>query len=335
MMIFWFGDISFLHPWVLLFLIGIPILIIWYIYRRNRLRPALTIPTLPQSKRILPTLRLRFFHSMFIFRFIALIFLILAIARPQTRSDKTDLNIEGIDIVLSLDISSSMLSEDFRPNRIEAAKDVALTFIEGRPQDRIGLVVFSGESFTQCPLTIDHRILKELFKEVKSGIIEDGTALGDGLGTAVNRLRSSKAKSKVIILLTDGVNNTGFIDPMAAADMAREFGIRVYTIGVGSMGTAPYPFQTPFGVQYQQIPVEIDEPLLQQIALTTGGKYFRAVNKLKLAQIYAEIDKMEKTKIEVMSYSHKTEKAFFFILIALFAIAIELLLRNTIFRIIP
>jgi len=334
-MIAWFADIKFLYPWVLLLLIVIPLIIVWYIFRRNRLRPAITLPHLPHSLPITPTFRIRFFHSMFALRCIALAAVIVAMARPQTSSDKTDVNIEGIDIVLSLDISSSMLSEDFRPNRLEAAKEVALKFVEGRPQDRIGLVVFSGESFTQCPLTIDHRVLKELFNEIKSGIIEDGTALGDGLGTAINRLRSSKAKSKVIILLTDGVNNTGFVDPMAAADMAREFGIRVYTIGVGTMGTAPYPFQTPFGVQYQQIPVEIDEPLLQQIATTTGGKYFRAVNKEKLEKIYAEIDKMEKTKIEVMSYSHKTEEAFLFIIIALIALGLELLLRNTIFKTIP
>lgn len=334
-MIAWLLELKFLYPWAFGLLAIIPLLVLWYIFRRNRLRPALQLPKLPGSKPIKQSLRLRFFHSMFVLRCIGLIALIVALARPQTSSDKTDTNIEGIDIVLSLDISSSMLSEDFHPNRIEAAKDVALKFIEGRPQDRIGLVVFSGESFTQCPLTIDHRVLKELFKEIKSGIIEDGTALGDGLGTAVNRLRTSKAKSKVIILLTDGVNNTGFIDPMAAADMAREFGIRVYTIGVGTMGTAPYPFQTPFGVQYQQIPVEIDEPLLQQIASATGGKYFRAVNKDKLEQIYSEIDKLEKSKIEVLSYSRRDEKAFLFIIIALILLAFELLMRNTIFRTIP
>jgi Ca-activated chloride channel family protein len=334
-MIAWLLDIKFMYPWVLVFLIVIPILIIWYIFRRNKLRPALQLPKLPNSKPLTSTFRVRFFHTMFLLRCLAIFFIIIALARPQTSSDKTDINIEGIDIMLSLDISSSMLSEDFKPNRIEAAKDVALKFVEGRPQDHIGLVVFSGESFTQCPLTIDHRILKQLFKEIKSGMIDDGTALGDGLGTAVNRLRASKAKSKVIILLTDGVNNTGFIDPMAAADMAREFGIRVYTIGVGSMGTAPYPFQTPFGVQYQQMPVEIDEPLLQQIAAATGGKYYRAVNKNKLEQIYAEIDKLEKSKIEVLSYSNKTEEAFFFILLSFIALAIELLLRNTIFKTIP
>ncbi len=334
-MLEWFLEIKFLYPWALIALVVVPIIITWYIFRRNRLRPAFVLPHLPNKKSLPQTYKLRFFHSMFALRCLALIAIIIAIARPQTSSDKTDINIEGIDIVLSLDISSSMLSEDFRPNRIEAAKDVALKFIEGRPQDRIGLVVFSGESFTQCPLTIDHRILKELFSQIKSGIIEDGTALGDGLGTAINRLRESKAKSKVIILLTDGVNNTGFIDPLSASDMAREFGIRVYTIGVGTIGEAPYPFQTPFGVQYQRIPVEIDEPLLQKIAVNTGGKYYRAISKSKLEEIYAEIDKLEKSKIEVLSYSHKTEEAFLFILIALFALFFELILRNTIFKTIP
>lgn len=334
-MMAWLLDIKFLYPWVLLLLLLIPLLIVWYLFRRNKLRPALILPQMPNSKPIKPTVRLRFIHSMFILRCIAILAVIIAMARPQTSSDKTNVNIEGIDIVISLDISSSMLAEDFRPNRLEASKEVALKFVEGRPQDRIGLVVFSGESFTQCPLTIDHRVLKELFDQIKCGIIEDGTALGDGLGTAINRLRNSKAKSKVIILLTDGVNNTGYIDPLAAADMAREFGIRVYTIGVGTMGTAPYPFETPFGVQYQNVPVEIDEPLLKEIANTTGGKFFRAVNKSKLEQIYAEIDKMEKSKIEVMTYSNKTEEAFLFILIALFALVCELLLRNTIYKTIP
>lgn len=334
-MLEWFLEIRFLYPWALLTLAVIPLLVVWYIFRRNRLRPAFILPHIPGNKPLYRSWRLRFFHSMFILRCLAIIAIIIAMARPQTSSDKTNVNIEGIDIIISLDISSSMLSEDFRPNRIEAAKDVALKFIEGRPQDRIGLVVFSGESFTQCPLTIDHRVLKELFAEIKSGIIEDGTAIGDGLGTAVNRLRASKAKSKVIILLTDGVNNTGFVDPLAASDMAREFGIRVYTIGVGTIGEAPYPFQTAFGVQYQRVPVEIDEPLLKQIATNTGGKYYRAVSKSKLEQIYAEIDKLEKSKIEVLSYSHKTEEAFLFILIALFALFFELILRNTIFKTIP
>lgn len=334
-MMAWLLDVKFLYPWVLLLLAIVPMIVVWYLFRRNRLRPALILPQMPNGKKIKPTFRLRFIHSMFVLRCVAITAVIIAMARPQTSSDKTNVNIEGIDIVISLDISSSMLAEDFRPNRLDASKEVALKFVEGRPQDRIGLVVFSGESFTQCPLTIDHRVLKELFGQIKCGIIEDGTALGDGLGTAINRLRTSKAKSKVIILLTDGVNNTGYIDPLAAADMAREFGIRVYTIGVGTMGTAPYPFETPFGIQYQNVPVEIDEPLLKEIASITGGKFYRAVNKSKLEQIYAEIDKMEKSKIEVMTYSNKTEEAFLLILIALFALVGELLLRNTIYKTIP
>lgn len=334
-MMAWLLDIKFLYPWVLLLLAMVPIIVVWYLFRRNRLRPALILPQMPNAKEIKPTFRLRFIHSMFVLRCVAISAVIIAMARPQTSSDKTNVNIEGIDIVISLDISSSMLAEDFRPNRLDASKEVALKFVEGRPQDRIGLVVFSGESFTQCPLTIDHRVLKELFGQIRCGIIEDGTALGDGLGAAINRLRASKAKSKVIILLTDGVNNTGYIDPLAAADMAREFGIRVYTIGVGTMGTAPYPFETPFGIQYQNVPVEIDEPLLKEVASITGGKFYRAVNKAKLEQIYAEIDKMEKSKIEVMTYSNKTEEAFLFILIALFALVGELLLRNTIYKTIP
>jgi len=334
-MMTWLLDIKFLYTWVLLLLAIVPMIIVWYVFRRNKLRPALILPQMPNGKAIKPTLRLRFIHSMFFLRSVALSAVIIALARPQTSSDKTNVNIEGIDIVISLDISSSMLAEDFRPNRLDASKEVALNFVDGRPQDRIGLVVFSGESFTQCPLTIDHRVLKELFNQIKCGIIEDGTALGDGLGTAINRLRNSKAKSKVVILLTDGVNNRGYIDPLAAADMAREFGVRVYTIGVGTMGTAPYPFETPFGVQYQNVPVEIDEPLLKEIASITGGKYFRAVNKSKLEQIYSEIDKMEKSKIEVMTYSNKTEEAFLFILIALLALVCELLLRNTIYKTIP
>ncbi len=334
-MINWILDIKFAYPWVLIFLLSIPISILWYIFKREKIRPAFQLPSLPNTKPLKKTLRLRFFHSMFVMRMLALTALIIVVARPQSSTSKRNVNIEGIDIIMALDISSSMLAEDFRPNRLEASKDVAKIFIQGRPQDRIGLVVFSGEAFTQCPLTNDHRVLHDLFKDMKSGIIEDGTALGDGLGTAVNRLRASKAKSKVIILLTDGVNNTGFIDPLAAADMAREFGIRVYTIGVGTMGTAPYPVQTPFGVQYQQMPVEIDEPVLQQVSEITGGKYFRATNKAKLEKIYSEIDKMEKTKIDVSSFSRKTEEAFPFLIFALIMLIAELLFRNTIFKTIP
>ncbi len=334
-MIEWFYNIKFAYPWVLLFLLIVPILIIIYIFRRQTMRPSYQLPTLPYSQVIKTTFRLKFFHSMFVLRVLAISLLIIVISRPQSSSSKKNVNVEGIDIVIALDISSSMLAEDFRPNRIEAAKDVAKTFIEGRKQDRMGMVCFGGETFTQCPLTSDHRVLINLLKDIKSGIIEDGTAIGDGLGTAVNRLRESKAKSKVIILLTDGMNNTGFVDPQSAADMAKEFGIRVYTIGVGTLGEAPYPVQTPFGIQYQRVEVEIDEPVLKQIAEQTNGKYFRATNKNKLIQIYQEIDKLEKTIIEVSSFTKKTEESIPFLLFALAFIILELIFRNTIFKTIP
>jgi Ca-activated chloride channel family protein len=261
--------------------------------------------------------------------------LTIALARPQSTSTGEQVNTEGIDIVLAYDISGSMLAEDFRPNRIEAAKKVADDFIDGRPNDRVGLVVFAGESFTQCPMTIDHSVLKNLLKEIKSGMIEDGTAIGMGLATAVSRLKESKAKSKVIILLTDGVNNRGFIDPMTAAGIAQSFGIRAYTIGVGTQGMAPYPFQTPFGIQYQNVPVEIDESLLQKIAEQTGGKYFRATDNRKLKAIYEEIDKLEKTKIEVLQFHKHKEEFYSAAMIAGILGLIEVLLSLTVFRKVP
>jgi len=242
---------------------------------------------------------------------------------------------EGIDIVIAIDISGSMLAEDFKPNRLEASKEVADEFISKRPNDRIGLVVFSGESFTQCPLTTDHAILRNLFKDIKSGMIEDGTAIGMGLATGVNRLETSEAKSKVIILLTDGVNNSGLISPATAAEIAKSFGIRVYTIGVGTQGTAPYPFQTPYGIKYQQIQVKIDEVMLKEISDLTGGQYFRAVNKSSLEDIYEEIDKLEKSKIEVTEFKKKTERFLPFAIFAGILVLLELLFRNTLFRSIP
>jgi Ca-activated chloride channel family protein len=225
-----------------------------------------------------------------------------------------------------------MLARDFRPDRLEASKNVATEFISGRPYDRMGLVVFSGESFTQCPLTTDHAVLINLLHEVQSGMIEDGTAIGMGLATAVNRIKDSRAKSKVIILLTDGVNNRGEIAPATAADIAKTYGIRVYTIGVGSQGMAPYPVQTPYGIQYQDMPVEIDEGILQEISEKTGGKYFRATDNNKLVLVYKEIDKLEKSKIDVRQFSRKEEKYFLPAIIAFCLLAIVILLKNTIFR---
>jgi Ca-activated chloride channel family protein len=234
--------------------------------------------------------------------------------------------------MLVQDISGSMLSRDFKPDRIEAAKNIATEFISGRPYDRIGLVVFSGESFTQCPLTTDHAVLINLLREIQSGMIEDGTAIGMGLATAVNRIKDSPSKSKVIILLTDGVNNKGEIAPATAAGIAKTFGIRVYTIGVGTQGMAPYPVQTPYGIQYQDMPVEIDEGILQEISQMTGGKYFRATDNDSLEKIYKEIDKLEKSKIDVKQFSRKEEKYLLPALIAFFLLVIEITARNTIFK---
>jgi Ca-activated chloride channel family protein len=265
----------------------------------------------------------------------AFLALIIVLARPQSTDSWQNRSTEGIDIVLAIDVSTSMLAEDLKPNRIEAAKDVAASFISGRMNDNIGLVVFSGESFTQCPLTTDHAVLLNLFKDIRCGIIQDGTAIGLGLANAVSRIKDSKAVSKVIILLTDGSNNMGEIAPVTAADIAKTFGIRVYTIGVGSKGMAPYPFQTAYGVQYQNVPVDIDEDMLKQIAALTGGQYFRATDNATLAGIYEEIDRLEKTKINVQEYSKKQEEYRNIAILALILLLLEILLRNVLLRTIP
>jgi Ca-activated chloride channel family protein len=268
-------------------------------------------------------------------RVLAVTAIVFALARPRSSSSGTNVTSEGISIVLAMDISSSMLAEDLRPNRIEAAKRVASEFIMGRPNDLIGLVIFSGESFTQCPITSDHSVLLNLMKDIRSGMLKDRTALGEGLATAIARIKDSPAKSKVIILLTDGVSNTGSIAPLTAGEIAKTFGIRVYTIGVGRNGTAPYPFKTPFGIQYENVPVEIDEPVMEQISQSTDGRYFRATDNKKLKEIYAEIDKLEKTKVEVTEFRRYTENYLPFALLALFCILAEALLRFTLFRNLP
>lgn len=274
-------------------------------------------------------------HILFALEVLAVVFLVFALSRPQSSNNWQTYTSEGIDIVLALDISSSMLARDFTPDRLEAAKEVATKFILERPQDKIGLVIFAGESFTQCPLTTDQAVLVNLLREVKSGVIEDGTAIGLGLANAVNRLKDSPAKSKVVILLTDGVNNRGAIAPATAAELAKTYGIRVYTIGVGTYGEAPYPVQTPFGTQLQKVPVEIDEEGLQQIAALTGGKYFRATDNNKLKQIYQEIDQLEKSKIEVKHFSKKNEQYFIFGLVGMCLLVLQVLLRYTLLRKIP
>lgn len=329
------GSIEFANDYIILLLALIPILIAWYWFRSKTLHNNMQYSSLTPFENVKKSLKLRLRHLPFALRMLSLALLVIAIAQPQSKLSKKDVTIHGIDIIISMDISGSMLAEDFKPNRLEASKDVGIDFINGRPNDRMGLVVFAGESFTQCPLTTDHGVLNNLFAEIKSGMIEDGTAIGDGLATAVNRLKESKAISKVIILLTDGVNNSGAIDPVTAAEIAKVYGIRVYTIGIGSIGKAPYPFQTPFGIQYQNVDVKIDEPLLQNISKTTNGQYFRATDKRKLQEIYTEIDKLEKSKINVSEYSQAKDEFLPFALLAFALFILEFLLKTLIFKTIP
>ncbi|MCX7909056.1 MAG: VWA domain-containing protein [Ignavibacteria bacterium] len=328
-------SIHFANPEYLWFLLLIPIIIIWYFFNQKKLFVPLKFSTIEGFQRTKPNYKVRLRHSPFILRIIALTLFIIALARPQTSSSEKEIETEGIDIVITLDISGSMLAEDFKPNRLEAAKKITEKFIDARKNDRIGLVIFSAKSFTQCPITVDHSILKNLMKQIKSGLIEDGTAIGMGLATAVDRLKDSKAKSRVIVLLTDGINNTGIISPLTAAELAKNFGIRVYTIGVGTIGKAPYPFQTPYGIQYMNVDVEIDEPLLKEIAQSTGGKYFRATNNKALETIYNEIDTMEKTKIKQTIFTTFTDRFFPFVLGGSIVFLFELLLRLFVFRKIP
>jgi Ca-activated chloride channel family protein len=282
------------------------------------------------------TFRLYLRHVPFVLRLLTVTCIIIALARPQSTNSWNTSTTEGIDIMMTLDISSSMLAEDLKPNRLEAAKEVAATFISGRQTDNIGLVVFAAESFTQCPLTTDHAVLLNLLKDVQCGVIEDGTAIGHGLATSVSRLKDSNAKSKVIILLTDGTNNRGEIAPTTAAELAQAYGIRVYTIGVGSKGTAPYPFPTVGGgIRYQNIPVEIDENVLTKIAQMTDGQYFRATNTAALKRIYEEINQLEKTKMSVQEYSKKQEEYGLFAFAGLVLLLLEMLLRYTVLRRIP
>ncbi|MCK9408441.1 MAG: VWA domain-containing protein [Bacteroidetes bacterium] len=326
---------TFANPEFLLLLFLIPGMAVWYYYRLHAKESDVRFSTLLPFAMVKYSAKERLRHLPFILRMTALMFAIIALARPQSTSKGENVYSEGIDIVLALDISGSMLAEDFQPNRIEAAKNVAQDFITGRTNDRIGLVIFSGESFTQCPLTVDYEVLKTLIKPLKSGMIEDGTAIGLGLANAVNRLRESKAKSKVIILLTDGVNNRGEIDPITAAQISQSYGIRVYTVGVGTIGEAPYPVQTPFGIRYQMVPVEIDEKVLHQVAEMTEGKYFRATDNKKLRSIYQEIDRLEKTRVEVRSYRRYTELFYSFVFVTLFLMIGDIGLSNTWLRKLP
>lgn len=330
-----FNDMTFAYPWVLYFLAIIPLMFVWYWFRGRKKEPSINYSSLKIFRSLPPNWKERTRHLPFILRCVAVGLLIIALARPQNFSSGENIYTEGIDIAMVLDISGSMLAEDFRPNRLEAAKKVTDEFIQGRSSDRIGLVIFSREAFTQCPLTIDYSVLRNLLNEIKTGMIEDGTAIGNAIANGVNRLKDSDAKSKVIILLTDGVNNAGEVNPVSAAHIAKTFGIRIYAIGVGTRGEAPYPIQTPFGLKYQMVPVEIDEPLLKEIASSTGGQYFRATNNKTLSQIYSEIDKLEKTRIEVTSYRNATELFYSWLFGGLALLFFEVGLSRTLLRRLP
>lgn len=330
-----FEGLTFKNPELFYLLLVILPMAAWYIFRQKRSTASIQVSSTASVFKAPKTIRHYLRHLVFIFQMIAIAFFVVVLARPQSSRSWENVTTEGIDIIIALDISSSMLARDFSPDRLEAAKNVAMEFISGREHDRMGLVVFAGEAFTQCPLTTDRAVLLNLFKDIKSGLIEDGTAIGNGLATGVSRLKDSEAISRVVILLTDGENNRGEVAPMTAAEIAKTFGIRIYTVGVGSIGTAPYPVQTPFGIELRDMEVKIDEKLLNEIANITGGQYFRATSNKKLEEIYKEIDKLEKSKIDVQEFNRKSEEFLPFALLgALFLIA-ALFLRTTLFRNIP
>ena len=325
--------------YLLLLLLLIPY-IIWYVMYRKKTEPTMRMSDTFAFRYAPKSWKVMLMPLSMILRMLAFIMIILVLARPQTQNSWKSETVEGIDIMLAMDVSTSMLAEDLKPNRIEAAKQVASEFIIGRPNDNIGLTIFAGESFTQCPMTTDHSSLLNLLQNVRTdiaarGLIEDGTAIGMGLANAVSRLKESKAKSKVVILLTDGSNNRGDISPMTAAEIAKSLGIRVYTIGVGTNNVAPYPMPVAGGVQYVNIPVEIDTKTLSEIAAATEGDFYRATNTKELRKIYKEIDQLEKSKLNVKKFSKKYEAYQPFALAAVIILLLEILLRITIFRRIP
>jgi Ca-activated chloride channel family protein len=321
-------SLEFANMGYLWLLAVVPLLVAWYVWRHKRLHADFSV-SIGKPFFQTPSVRSGFRHVPFVLRMLVLCFVIIALARPQSSLSHKKVDVEGIDIVMAVDVSGSMRAMDFHPNRLDACKKVIKKFIEGRPTDRIGLVVYAGEAYTKCPLTSDHTTLLSTLESVNFGIIEDGTAIGDGLGTAINRLRESKAKSKVIVLLTDGVNNRGYIDPRSAAELAKEFNIRVYTIGCGTIGD---PMLIP---GYGMVLREIDEPLLKFIAKETGGLYFRAANKDKLTAVYAEIDKMEKSRISETHFTNKSDEFFPFLVCAVILFLLEVVLRYTVLRVRP
>jgi Ca-activated chloride channel family protein len=330
------NKLDFAYPAFLYALALLPLMIGWYFWRGRKSTSSMTLSGFENLDEHRVSSRIWLRHLLFGFRWLTVGLIIIALARPQSSNSWEQVTTEGIDIVMCMDVSGSMQAMDFKPNRLEAAKNVGIEFVNARQNDRFGLVVFAGESFTQCPMTTDRAVMVNFLKDIDFGMIEDGTAIGMGLATAVNRIKESRAKSKVIILLTDGVNNRGDVGPVTAAEIAASFGIRVYTIGVGSRGTAPVPVQDAFGrTMTRNMPVEIDEDVLKEIASTTGGTYFRATDNHKLREIYQQIDQMEKTRLDVKQFSRKKEEYFPFLLAAMLILLSEILLRYTIFRTIP
>ena len=329
----YFKNITFGQPWFLLLLVVVPVSIVWYILKNNRRQGSIIISD--ASAKGLSSWKTGLRHLPFVLRLFALIFITAAIAQPQTMYEEQNAEGEGIDIILCIDVSGRMTALDLTPNRLEAAKKVAIDFVNKRLTDRIGIVIFSGESFTQCPLTTDHGVLVAAIENIRNGLLEDGTAIGSGLSTSVERLRTSKSKSRIVVLLTDGENNGGLIDPETAKEIAKAFQIKVYTIGVGTDGYAPQPVNTPMGVVMQRAKVSIDEKQLKGIAAETGGRYFRAKNNEGLTGIYDEIDQLEKSKVEITSTARYTEKFFPFIVAALALLFLEVLLKFTVFRKFP
>lgn len=325
--------------YLLLILLVIPC-IFWYVFRGRKRHAALFVPSTSMYGGLKKSWKHYLIHVPFVLEMISIVLLSLILARPQTTDRWQDTEIEGIDIMLCIDVSTSMLAEDLEPNRIEAAKEVAAEFINGRPNDNIGLTIFAGEAFTQCPMTVDHTVLLNMFQNVSSdiaarGIIDDGTAIGMGLSNAISRLKDSQAKSKVIILLTDGSNNRGEVSPLTAAEIAKSYGIRVYTIGVGTNGKAPYPIQGAFGKQYISVAVEIDENVLRQIAQTANGQYYRATSNSKLKEVYEEIDKLERTKMQVKEFSKNQEEYQPLALALILCLLAVIVLKQSIIRTIP
>jgi Ca-activated chloride channel family protein len=334
MIVDYFHDIVFGQPWFLLLLLVIPFLLYWEFTKGKKQVAAIKMSTTSGLK-YTRSFKNIFIHFPFVLRLLAFTCLIIALARPQLQYSEQQKEGEGIDIILCIDVSGSMTAQDFTPNRMEAAKNVALDFIDNRQSDRIGIVIFAGESFTQCPLTTDYFVLKSQLKQIRNGLLEDGTSIGSGLATSVDRLRDSKSKSKVVILLTDGVNNGGLIDPSTAKEIAKAFHVKVYTIGVGTDGFAPTPISTPLGTVIQNEKVTIDEKLLKNIADETGGRYYRATDNQSLTNIYSEIDQLEKSKVEVVTYQRYVEKFYLFVFLAMAFLLVEIIFRYTLFRKFP